>query len=408
MTAKRLSITVIFTGLVLGFLAVLAVAILREAPESNSYALLADAFLHGRFDVSRCFDEDCARFGDKYFVVFPPLPAVIAMPFVAIFGVEFHYFMLLSMIALAATAYLWWRIGQKLVETRELNSLLVLLVVFATPIFFVTLRGDKIWFFAQSWGFLFASAAIYAALIQKRALLTGLFIGLAFLCRQMSILYLPFLYVLLLDDDTPLFRIDGAALKRGLSLAAFPLLFLAGYLAYNAARFGAPLETGYKYLFPRELDPDPNDPGFIKNRLRELGSFSTQYLPFNVLYMFVQGPHLEFVGKYKTEFGAFDNNGASLFLVTPALLFAFLARWNRAFWFGLITCAAILGVTLFYHSNGFSQYSAQRYALDWLPILLVFMCAGWRKEYTAPLSLLIAYSMTVTLAMIAIGGMLAS
>jgi hypothetical protein len=406
MTAKRAIITVLLAGLVLLCLGALALATWREQPGTNSYVLLADAFLHGRLYVPNCFDQDCALYGGKLYVVFPPLPAVIALPFVAAFGVDFHYFLPLTLISFAFTAWLWWRIGEKLIESRDLRTLLVLLVLFATPLLFVTVRGDKVWFFAQSWGFLFATASIYSALC-RRALLAGLFIALAFLCRQMSILYLPFLYVLSLEEETPLLRIDGAAFNLGLRLAIFPLIAVGSYLAYNAVRFGSPLETGYRYIFPISMNKATGFPTFITDRLHEIGPFSHRYFLFNVFYMFLEGPHIDFTGRYHTQLGSFDASGASLFLVTPALLFAFLARWTRSFWFGVATCAVILGVTLFYHSNGFSQYGAQRYALDWLPILLLFLALGLKRDYAAPLSLLVAYSMGVTLAMIAIGGMLA-
>ncbi|ODA68199.1 hypothetical protein A7A08_00016 [Methyloligella halotolerans] len=408
MTAQRFTITALLAGLTLLFIAVLVLAVLREQPGSNSYVALADAFLHGQLHVNGCLDEDCALFHGKAYVVFPPLPALLITPFVAIFGTDFHYFLPLSLFAFAGTALLWWRMCDRLAESRDLRALMILLILFATPLIFVTIRGDHIWFFAQSWAFFFTTAALYATLVSRSALFAGLFIAAAFLCRQMSILYLPFLYVLLMEEERPLWHIDRAAFARALRLAAFPVAAVAAYLAYNWVRFGSPMETGYDYLFPISLDRPGYDPGFIKHRLRELGPFAVEYFPFNAFYMFFQGPHVEFMGRYLTELKAFDNNGASLFLVTPALLFAFLARWNRAFWIGLATCAFILGVTLFYHSNGFSQYSTQRYALDWLPIMLVFVALGLKREYAPPLAILIAYSMGTTLAMIAIGGLLAS
>jgi len=404
MTAQRFAISSILTALVLAFVAVLLLGIVKETASTNSYAMLADGWLHGRLDTDRCFDADCALFGGRTYIIFPPMPAVIVLPFVAVFGPDFHWFMPLSAIACAVSGWIWWRIAKHEAAARDTAMLLVLLVLFATPLFFVTLRGDRVWFFAQSWGFLFSSAALYFGLVRRDALVAGLFIGMAFLCRQMAILYLPFLYVLLLDNSAPLSRIDGAAIRRACALAAFPAAALAIYFLYNYARFGSPLDTGYAYIAP----PDSGVSAFMSHRIRELGIFSQQYLLSNVIYMFVAGPHVEFAGRYMTELSGFDVNGASLFLVTPALLLALLARWDRAFWIGIATVAVILGVTLFYHSNGYSQYSAQRYALDWLPILLIFLIRGTKPEYTAPLSLFVAYSMLVTLSMIAVGAMVAA
>ena len=403
MIAKRIAISSILAALAMAFIAVLLIGIVREVAGTNSYALLADGWLHGRLDTDRCFDTDCAQFKGRTFVMFPPMPAVIILPFVAVFGPDFHWFMPLAAIAFAISGWLWWRIANHETAARDVAMLLVLLVMFATPLFFVTLRGDRIWFFAQSWGFLFSTAAVYFALVRRNALIAGLFIGMAFLSRQMTILYLPFLYVLLLDSDTRLFKIDGAAIRRALALAALPAAALAIYFIYNYARFGSPLETGYSYMSPPELERS----AFMQYRIREIGIFSRQYLLPNVIYMFIAGPHLNFAGRYMTELSGFDVNGASLFLVTPALLLAFLARWDRAFWFGVVTVAVILGVTLFYHSNGYSQFSAQRYALDWLPILLVFVARGTKPDYAPPLSIFVGYSMLVTLSMIAVGAIVA-
>lgn len=167
---------------------------------------------------------------------------------------------------------------------------------------------------------------------------------------------------------------------------AFPIIAVAIYFCYNDMRFGFPIAT----------DNGPNA-GLIAHRMQDIGIFSRAYLLFNFVYMFTAGPHVEITNRYLTQMTGFDANGASIFLVTPALLFAFLARWDRAFWFGIATCAVILGLTLFYHSNGYSQYSAQRYALDWLPVLVIFVARGVKAEFMRPLSPMVLYSMGVTL-----------
>ncbi|WP_035872832.1 hypothetical protein [Cucumibacter marinus] len=407
MTLKRVTLIGVLGALVLAFLAIFALAVLREAPGSNSYALMADAWLQGRFDVEACFDADCAAFDGKTFIIFPPMPGVIALPFVALFGVDFQFFVPVSLLGFGLIALMWWRIGLKLTDHRSLTSVIMLLTLFATPLAFVTIRGDHVWFFAQLWGFVFVSAALFSALNLRSAVLTGLFIGMAFLCRQMSILYLPFLYVLLLDDETPLFRIDWATIGRGLRLAAFPLAAIAVYLTYNYLRFGAPMETGYQYMDPTLFGETNEINSFINGRVQDIGLFSPAYFLFNAVYMFISGPHIQFGGPYLTEMTGFDSNGASVFLVAPVLLLAFLAPWDRRFLFGFGTAALILGLTLFYHSNGFSQYSAQRYALDWLPILLIFVARGLKPEHTGAVAVLTGYAMAVTLSMLAVGGLLA-
>ena len=98
----------------LGLAAVLAAGLilqmLSEEGISNSYALLADSFLSGRLDVTECVDIDCAFYDGKYYVVFPPGPALVALPFVAVFGVSFAGFIALTSVLSGASLVVWWRI----------------------------------------------------------------------------------------------------------------------------------------------------------------------------------------------------------------------------------------------------------------------------------------------------------
>jgi len=64
---------------------------LREHNPYNHYAHLADAFLHGRFDLRNgppayAQGNDFASFEGKWFISFPPLPAILMMPMVALAG----------------------------------------------------------------------------------------------------------------------------------------------------------------------------------------------------------------------------------------------------------------------------------------------------------------------------------
>src|SRR3954468_21776472 len=57
----------------------------------NHFALLADAWLHGRLDLggpppAYTGNNDFAVFGDRVYVSFPPFPAPVLAPFVALAG----------------------------------------------------------------------------------------------------------------------------------------------------------------------------------------------------------------------------------------------------------------------------------------------------------------------------------
>src|SRR3954453_20731436 len=57
----------------------------------NHYALLADAWLHHRLDLGHpppayTQNNDFAEFQGKYFISFPPFPAVLLLPFAKLAG----------------------------------------------------------------------------------------------------------------------------------------------------------------------------------------------------------------------------------------------------------------------------------------------------------------------------------
>ena len=54
------------------------------------------------------------------------------------------------------------------------------------------------------------------------------------------------------------------------------------------------------------------------------------------------------------------------------------------------------------HSNGFSQYNAQRYALDWLPLLFVFLPAAFGRLDATLMRVLVLWAMTLNLATLAV------
>ena len=244
----------------------------------------------------------------------------------------------------------------------------------ATPVFYVTMRSDQVWFFAQTVGFFLVTGAIHAIVVQARPWLAGAFIGLAFLTRQMSVFYAPFLLVLAFQDERPLWHITWERLKIAIQIAIPIGIAILAYFAYNYARFGSPLDTGYGYIFSSldtSIEPEAGD--YIAYRLRELGLFNREYLLFNAFYLFFQGLHVEFGGRYLTEITGIDINGTSLLAASPFLFVLFLTPLRRHVVVGLGVIAIVAGITLFYHSNGFSQHHVQRYTLDWLPIAFTFL-----------------------------------
>ncbi|WP_164730586.1 glycosyltransferase family 39 protein [Pelagibacterium montanilacus] len=367
-----------------------------EPGGTNSYALLAQSFLEGRFHSDTCFDGDCAVFDGRTYVMFPPFPALVAMPFVALFGVEFSGFVLLSALFTAAAAWLWWRILSHL-EVEQATALwLVLALVFATPLYYVTLRGDGVWFFAQTLAFLLVTASIHQVVRGGSLVLAGVLIGLAFLCRQMSMFYLPFLFALALERDEPLISFARPHIARVLKLGLPVAVAVLAYMAYNYARFGGAMETGYQHM------ASGGEWSMIDFRLDQSGLFSLDYLFFNAMYLFIQGFHLDFGGDAVLTPLGLDPAGTSLLAASPFVLLALFAPMRRPVVIGILCAIAIAAPTLVYHSNGFSQYNVQRYVLDWLPILVYVLALAVARRHRPSFAVLATYGIGLNLVTMAL------
>ena len=381
--------------IVLGLAAVLgaglAMQVIGEEGLTNSYALLADAFLSGRLDVTQCVDVDCALYDGKNYVVFPPGPAILAMPFVAVFGLSFSGFIAIASVLSGVSLLVWWRIFAALRVERMTAIWLLIAIAIGTPLYYVTIRADGVWFLAQTCGFLFVSLAIWAAIDRRSFWLIGALVALAFLCRQLTILIVPFVYALRIDDNAPLISFRPERLAEIGKLLAPVIVVLGAYMAYNYARFGAPLDTGYGYI-ATEL----TERTFLYDRIQDYGLFSSEYFVFNVFHLLFQGFHADFVGPYVTELGEMDRMGTSLLAASPFVLLAAFTKWRRPIVIGALCALAMILPMLIYHSNGFTQYNVQRYVLDWLPVVLIALAFTIRGGLRPAFAVLVTYAVGLT------------
>ena len=323
-------------------LAALAYRAWRETGSTNSYALLADAFRHGRLDVLACFDIDCVTRDGLTYVIFPPVPGVLALPFVAGLGVGFAGFTLIGLALAGAAAWCWWRIARKADTGADTRLWFLAAVFLGSPVFYLLTRADRIWFFAQIVAFTLVSAALWAALTRRSALLAGTFLGLAFLSRQMTLLAVPAVALFLMRPDEPLLRLSRERLALFARLAAPVAAALAVYLVYNQVRFGHPLDTGYGLLTLR------NSGSVMDNRLSQDGTFHASYVLQNLFYLLFQGFHAEFSGPKLTQLAGLDPFGSALPAASPWLFALALIRFDRRAAGALLVCLAIAGITLFY------------------------------------------------------------
>ncbi|MBP7964456.1 MAG: hypothetical protein KBG20_19190 [Caldilineaceae bacterium] len=338
----------------------------------NLYVRQADAFLHGQLAIDD-YGWDASVLNGKIYVAFPPAPALLLMPVVAVLGPAATDTVAVSLLLFILTLFVVWRILAQLDLPPDLRFWPLLAFGLGTPLWHALQWGDGVWFFAHTVAVFFLVLAIREALGQGRGWVAGIFLAGAMLSRQFTLVTALFLVVALWENprrgDRPRDR------WRNLAGFALPLLLAgAGYLWFNAARFGSPLDTGYNYL-------RVND--FLLLRFKDYGLFSPAYVLFNLTYLLFQGFHLSFDAPNQLSGLALDPFGSGLLAASPFVLAAFFARRDRLVWTAWTVVALTLLATLFYYNNGWVQLNGQRFTLDFWPVLLVPLALGLKRQFAA-------------------------
>ncbi len=339
------------------------------------YVYLAESFLHGRLDLLHVPAPayDLTPISGRWYVAFPPLPALLLLPAVALWGLAVSD-IAFSVLMGAASVALFWLALARAERTLGLRwepgtkAWLCALLGLGSPLWYCAALGS-VWYTAHVVAVACLCLYVLEALGRNRPWLTGLCLGLAFLARGPALLAFPLTLVL---------GPGRARSPRG--VLPFVVLFalglapaLAAQAGYNAARFGHPLEFGYRWM---------NSPDALQARLRAWGQFSLHFLPENLFTMTVRPPLLS----WRPLRIAPDPWGMGLVFTMPALLLALArarvawARGPRAVVLGLALAIALVAApSLLYFNTGSYQFG-YRFALDWLPlgIMGVGMAAGTR------------------------------
>ncbi|MCX6025602.1 MAG: glycosyl transferase family 39 [Chloroflexi bacterium] len=346
-----------------------ALLIEEDSGVDRHYPLLADAFLHGRFDIeSELFDN--AIHDGKVFVPYPPFPAVVLIPQVALFGPAGTSAILAGIILSALSLFSLVRILQSLgIGGSDL--------VWATGAFFLGTgywvalnQGQMVYYFSHIVAVCCLFLSIWFSLRYGNGLLGGLFLGLAFLSRQLTVFAGIWIVILLWASPQ-----NGSIFSRPWRIAMFGIglgVCVVSYLIYNWARFGNVFETGYSMIALS---------GVLQARVEKYGLFNIAYVPYNLIYMFLQGPAYVFGGPRTMVPIGMDPFGTSLTFASPFCLIALRARLKTSWQIGIwASIGLILSGVLLYYNNGWVQWNTQRYSLDFLPLLIVLVAIGMRKE----------------------------
>lgn len=379
-------------------------AVRQDGGADNMHILQAQAFLRGTLELSRPV-EDVALFQGKTYSPYPPAPAILLLPLVAVFGVDGPLPTVLALVLTGLGVWSAYRICTRVGVTGRSAHVLVAGLFLGTAYWSAVLLSSTVWYLSH----VVAVTALLVAFDQAlrgRATAAGLLLGVAVLSRQFTVFAAPMLLAVLLDnpptDNPPTDNPPGRG-RQVLRSAAFALplsAFLGGYLAFNAARFSGPFDTGYAYL-PLT--------GFLQERVAENGLFSLSYVPFNTVYLLLQGFSVRYSGPQLLSPQGMDPFGTSLLMASPFLVFAALARSRRRTL--LVAWACVLLVVageLLYYNNGFAQTNAQRFSLDFVPMLFVLLCWGVARARTQVWQVAVGYSVALNVIALVVVPQLAS
>ena len=357
-------------SIVAGLTAFAIVAILAHGRSSpyNNYVLLAQAMLHGHTAINWPGNYiDALPYNGQYYVIEGPMPAVLLLPFVAIFG-TFNQ-TLLAMVLCAIATGAAFELGERFGVSRAANVWICAFLLAGTDLLWCAMLGD-VWFIAHVSAVCFTLLALVELAGARRGWLVGIWAGCALFSRFDLVLAVP-VYAYLLRDREQL---------RSLASVLVPIALL--WIGYNLARWGTWYDIGYAMWYHQDQAGMPTG-----------SPFRVQYFPYELWSFFVQAPQR--IASYPWLVPSIS--GVALTWTSPALVFAFFARkplrWVVPLWVAVLLCAA---PNFAYYVNGFAQFG-MRHALDFEPFLVALMLLAAQEKLPRWSMALIAYSIAVGL-----------
>lgn len=315
----------------------------------------------------------------KFYVIYPPLPAVVLMPFVAFWGSGTNQSAVSALIA-ALSVYVAGMVFRELGLSTKKVMWMSILYGFGSMLWYHAVVGSA-WYFAHVCALFFLWLAILSALRKYSLFLTGLFLGLAFLARFPVLLSLPFFVYVRRSDFVSSLKIHW----KNLVLFGAGAGLCVGLLGvYNWVRYGRIDNYGYYLLEHRTYN--------LENEYAH-GSYDLSYIPRHVEAMFLTLPDRSDSFPYLVP----DMWSMALWFVFPALVLAVFAPWNNA----VVRASALailftLPASLFHGGVGASQFG-YRYALDYMPFIVLIIAESMRRKLAFIHIFLILFSVLINM-----------
>lgn len=362
------------------------------SPPTAYFTDLANAFLHGQtYLANPPATADLTLYNGRWYVPFPPLPALLLLPWVTIVGVSQVNTVLFGVVMGAANVALAFLLTQSLSDhgwthlRRSDNVWLAVLLGLGSVHWYMSTLGS-VWFVSQICTVTFMLLAVWIAVEADAPLLSGTSLALAMLARPDVGLCYPLLVAIGIQRSCDKgFKRDRRQWVRWAASALVPLA-LSGtlLLAYNLVRFHNALDFGYLH---------ENVAPALAGDLAKYGQFSLHYVPRNLSVMLLAGPVWNASGGQILP----TVQGMSIFLTTPALFYVFKALKNSPVVIGAWVAAGLLLIPLVtYYNTGWWQFG-YRFSLDFMTPVLVLLAvgAGTRVSWAMRLAIILGVIVNV-------------
>ncbi|MCB9530969.1 MAG: hypothetical protein H6698_01005 [Myxococcales bacterium] len=329
--------------------------------------------LRGHLYVIDASDMRGSHEDRHFFVSFPPGPAVLMMPGVAVWGRGFNdvAFTLLFAALNVALAYVLFRRAILGGRTRLRGgdaAWLAVLLGFGTAHFWCAVQGG-VWFTALIIGATFTLLYILASLDARSPFWAGVWLACAFATRTPLLFSVVFFAAFFLFPGGRLRQDWGVRFWRdGVAFAITPLIVGCLLMWANYVRYESLGEFGHRYLAGGQID-----------RIKDYGLFNVHWLSRNLTAA------LALVPKFLPEapYVQVSKHGLAIWFTTPSVLF--LAAQRRAAtpadrlwrWATAATIAVIAVPHLFYQNTGWVQFG-YRFAVDYFAYVVLLLALGAR------------------------------
>jgi len=338
-------------------------------------------------------NEQIASRSDIRYVSFPPFPAVLMLPFVAVSHLRFNDVLFTAIWAAINPMLLFLllrRLKTRGYSKRSIGDDLWLTVMFGvgSVYYFVSVIG-QVWFTAHVVGITCAIGYAWASLDAVYPALAGLCVGLGFASRASMGYMVPFFVfeaVRATGGWERLRKLPKEGLPAGLftKLVRFAIpagAVLTALLVHNYLRFQQFSEFGHKYL----------NIGW-QERMQKWGLVNYHFLSRNLTCALLLLPRI--LGQY--PFLKVSDHGMSMLVTTPALGYTVAPAERSPLARGLwITILATALPTLLYHNSGFQQFG-YRFSLDYIVFLVMLLAVGGRR-FTWTFKTLVIFGVAINL-----------